>query len=66
MAKAAWLRAMSACTSGMQLFSVFWVVNSTVRRTWAAPAAVRGERPVGRAGQGSDGSERAAEVTGPA
>jgi hypothetical protein len=28
--------------------------------------AVRGGRPVGRAGQGSDGSERAAEVTAPA
>jgi hypothetical protein len=50
MARAAWLRAMSACTSGMQLFSVFWVINSTVRRTWAAAAAVRGGRP-GRSGR---------------
>jgi len=39
---------------------------STARRTWAVLRLSAAGAPVGGAGQGSDGSERAAEVTGPA
>jgi hypothetical protein len=66
MARAAWLRAMSACTSGMSLVSVFWVVNSTARRTWAAATAVRGGRPGKWDRAGLRWLRAAAEVTGPA
>ena len=39
---------------------------STARRTWAVLRLSAAGAQVGGAGQGSDGSERAAEVTGPA